>query len=131
MFGKSEVETDAFLRTMDWRGIAQKEYDTELDASTKEYLRAYTDGVNAYLKDHSGASLSVEYAALSLKNNYKPQPWTPVDSVAWLKAMAWDLRGNMQDEIDRALMTSRLSQAQIKQLYPAYPYALNKPIVDA
>ncbi|MEV6007466.1 penicillin acylase family protein [Streptomyces sp. NPDC051976] len=131
MFGKGQVETDAFLRTLNWHGIAQQEYDTKLSATTKQYLQAYTDGVNAYLKDHSGAGLSVEYAALGFVNNYKPQPWTPVDSVAWLKAMAWDLRDNMQDEIDRALSTSRLSQAQIAQLYPAYPYARNRPIVDA
>lgn len=131
MFGKSHVETDAFLRTLDWHGIAQTEYDHKLDPTTKRYLQAYTDGVNAYLKDHSGAGLSVEYAALSFSHNYKPEPWTPVDSVAWLKAMAWDLRGNMQDEIDRSLMTSRLSQAQIKQLYPAYPYDRNSPIVTA
>ncbi|MBY8876763.1 penicillin acylase family protein [Actinacidiphila acidipaludis] len=131
MFGKGQVETDAFLRTLNWHGIAQQEYDHQLDAKTKSYLQAYSDGVNAYLGDHSGAALSVEYAALSFSNNYKPEPWTPVDSVAWLKAMAWDLRGNMQDEIDRSLMTSRLSQAQIKQLYPAYPYSRNRPIVDA
>ncbi|WNI15892.1 penicillin acylase family protein [Actinacidiphila sp. ITFR-21] len=129
MFGKSQVETDAFLRTLNWHGIAQQEWDTKLDPATKAYLQAYTDGVNAYLKDHSGAALSLEYAALSFANNYKPQPWTPVDSVAWLKAMAWDLRGNMEDEIDRALMTSRLSQTQIKQLYPAYPYDRNLPII--
>jgi len=129
MFGSGEVETDAFLRTLNWHGIAQEEYDTKLDATTKQYLQAYTDGVNAYLKDHSGAALSLEYAALKFKSGYKPAPWTPVDSVAWLKAMAWDLRGNMQDEIDRALMTSRLSQAQIKQLYPDYPYDRNSPIV--
>ncbi|NJP48154.1 penicillin acylase family protein [Actinacidiphila epipremni] len=131
MFGKGQVETDAFLRTLNWHGIAQEEYDTKLDATTKSYLQAYSDGVNAYLKDHSGAALSVEYAALKLSNGYKPEKWTPVDSVAWLKAMAWDLRSNMQDEIDRALMTSRLSQAQIKQLYPAYPYDENPPILDA
>jgi len=131
MFGKGQVETDAFLRTLNWHGIAQQEYDHQLDATTKSYLQAYTDGVNAYLGDHSGAALSVEYAALSFSNSYKPEPWTPVDSVAWLKAMAWDLRGNMQDEIDRSLMTSRLSQAQIKQLYPSYPYDRNRPIVDA
>ncbi|SEN09576.1 penicillin acylase family protein [Actinacidiphila rubida] len=131
MFGKGQVETDAFLRTLNWHGIAQQEYDHQLDAKTKAYLQAYTAGVNAYLDDHSGSALSVEYAALSFSNNYKPEPWTPVDSVAWLKAMAWDLRGNMQDEIDRSLMTSRLSQAQIKQLYPEYPYDRNAPIVDA
>ncbi len=44
--------------------------------------------------------------------------------------MAWDLRGNMQDEIDRALMTSRLGPQQIRELYPRYPYSRNKPIVQ-
>lgn len=131
MFGAGQVETDAFLRTLGWHEVAQQEYEHQLDAITKRYLQAYTDGVNAYLHEHSGAALSVEYAALKLKNHYKPQDWTPVDSVAWLKAMAWDLRGNMQDEIDRSLMTSRLSQAQIKELYPDYPYDRNHPIVDA
>jgi len=130
MFGSSTVETDAFLRTLGWRKIAQQEYDTKLSASTKKYLQAYSDGVNAYLADHSGASLSVEYAALGFVNDYKPEKWTPVDSVAWLKAMAWDLRGNMQDEIDRSLLTSRLSTQQIDQLYPPYPYSRNQPIVD-
>src|SRR5689334_3997587 len=44
--------------------------------------------------------------------------------------MAWDLRGNMQDEIDRALMGSRLKPEQIEQLYPGYPYQRHQPIVD-
>ncbi|MGW5675398.1 penicillin acylase family protein [Streptomyces sp. NPDC003860] len=131
MFGKDQVETDAFLRTLGWRKIAQQEYDQKLSAETKKYLDAYAAGVNAYLKDRSGKELSVEYAALGFVNgDYAPEPWTPVDSVAWLKAMAWDLRGNMQDEIDRSLMTSRLSQDQIAQLYPKYPYDRNQPIVD-
>ncbi|MBB5939811.1 penicillin acylase family protein [Streptomyces zagrosensis] len=130
MFGSDQVETDAFLRTLGWREIAQREYDTKLSGETKKYLKAYSDGVNAYLEDHDGAELSVEYAALSFKNEYKPQKWTPIDSVAWLKAMAWDLRGNMQDEIDRSLASSRLSAEQIEDLYPSYPYDRNRPIVD-
>ncbi|MFI9720554.1 penicillin acylase family protein [Streptomyces sp. NPDC052396] len=130
MFGDSQVETDAFIRTMGWRRVAQQEYDTKLSATTKKYLQAYSDGVNAYLKDHQGKSLSVEYAALEFKNDYKPEQWTPVDSVAWLKAMAWDLRSNMRDEIDRSLAATRLSAKQIDELYPPYPYERNKPIVD-
>ncbi|MFF2523836.1 penicillin acylase family protein [Streptomyces liangshanensis] len=130
MFGKSEVKTDAFLRTLGWRRVAQQEYDTKLSAETKKNLQAYTAGVNAYLKGRDGKDISVEYAALNLKNDYKPQKWSPVDSVAWLKAMSWDLRGNMQDEIDRSLMTSRLSAKQIAELYPTYPYDRNAPIVD-
>lgn len=129
MFGDGQVETDAFLRTLGWRRVAQQEYDKVLSAETKKYLQAYAEGVNAYLKDRDPADVSVEYAALAFSNDYTIEPWTPVDSVAWLKAMAWDLRGNMQDEIDRSLMTSRLSAAQIKQLYPEYPYALHQPIV--
>ncbi|MER8118139.1 penicillin acylase family protein [Streptomyces sp. NPDC094031] len=130
MFGKSQVKNDEFLRTLGWERVAKQEYDTKLSASAKSYLDAYSKGVNAYLKGKSGKDISLEYAALNLTNDYKPQQWTPVDSVSWLKAMAWDLRGNMQDEIDRALMTSRLGPQQIQDLYPEYPYSRNKPIVQ-
>ncbi|GGT34742.1 penicillin amidase [Streptomyces atratus] len=130
MFGSGQVETDSFLRTLGWRKIAQEEYDNVLSTDTKKNLQAYADGVNAYLKGRDGKDISVEYAALGLTNDYKPAEWTPVDSVAWLKAMAWDLRGNMQEEIDRSLMTSRLDAKQIEDLYPPYPYKKHKPIVD-
>lgn len=130
MFGSSQVETDAFLRTLGWREVAEREYK-KLSPSTRSYLKAYSAGVNEYLKDHKGSAASAEYAALDLDGkDYSPDDWDPVDSVAWLKAMAWDLRGNMSDEIDRALMSSRLTKKQIESLYPRYPYDRNKPIVD-
>ncbi|MFC8967539.1 penicillin acylase family protein [Streptomyces sp. NPDC057094] len=130
MFGKGQVKNDEFLRTLGWNRVAQKEYDTKLSPSTKKYLQAYAKGVNAYLNGKDGKDISLEYAALGFSNDYTPQQWTPVDSVAWLKAMAWDLRGNMQDEIDRSLMTSRLGPKQIADLYPEYPYSRNKAIVQ-
>ncbi|WP_406451103.1 penicillin acylase family protein [Streptomyces sp. NBC_00876] len=129
MFGSGQVETDSFLRTLGWRKVAQEEYDTVLSEETKKNLQSYADGVNAYLEGRDGKDISVEYAALGFTNDYKPVKWTPVDSVAWLKAMAWDLRGNMQDEIDRSLMTSRLDASKIQDLYPPYPYDKHKPIV--
>ncbi|MEU8648480.1 penicillin acylase family protein [Streptomyces sp. NPDC048737] len=129
MFGKSQVDNDEFLRTLGWDRIAEQEYDKVLSADTKKYLQAYAKGVNAYLQGKDGEEISLEYAALGFTNDYKPAQWTPVDSVSWLKAMAWDLRGNMQDEIDRALLTSRLGPQQIADLYPQYPYDRNKPIV--
>ncbi|WP_255950217.1 penicillin acylase family protein [Streptomyces odontomachi] len=130
MFGKSQVKTDEYLRTLGWHRVAQEEYDSKLSPETKKYLQAYSKGVNAYLAGKDGADISVEYAALGFTNDYKPGKWTPVDSVAWLKAIAWDLRGNMQEEIDRSLMTSRLTTSQIRDLYPDYPYDLHKPIVQ-
>ncbi|MET8813794.1 penicillin acylase family protein [Streptomyces sp. NPDC004549] len=130
MFGKSQVKNDAFLRTLGWDRVAKQEYDSKLSPSTKKYLDAYSKGVNAYLQGKNGKDISLEYAALNLTNDYKPSAWTPVDSLSWLKAMAWDLRGNMRDEADRALMTSRLGPQQIRDLYPDYPYSRNKPIVQ-
>ncbi|MDK1476556.1 penicillin acylase family protein [Streptomyces sp. 549] len=131
LFGESQVETDAFLRTLGWRDVAQEEYDTKLSPQSKKYLQAYSAGVNSYLESRGGSGLSVEYAALGFVNSeYEPEPWTPVDSVAWLKAMAWDLRGNLRDEIDRSLLAGRLTDKQVEDLYPSYPYDRNKPIVE-
>lgn len=120
MFGSGQVATDKFIRTMGWRDVAEQEY-AGLSSETKAYLNAYCDGVNAYLKDHQGSRASVEYAVLGLQTDYTPYAWTPADSVSWLKALAWDLRDNMQSEIDRALSSQKLTRAQVDQLFPPYP----------
>ncbi|MFD7449064.1 penicillin acylase family protein [Kitasatospora sp. NPDC059827] len=131
MFGDGQVDTDSFIRTMGWRQVAQKEYDTKLSPETKKYLQAYADGVNAWLAEHPGGEkASLEYAMLGAVNSgYKPEQWTPVDSVAWLKAMAWNLSGNLQEEIDRSLLAQDFGPDKIAELYPDYPYARNGTIV--
>ncbi len=121
MFGKGQVETDTFLRTLGWEQTAAAEWDG-LDAGAREILLAYTDGVNAYLKDHTGTALSLEYAVLKLLSpDYTVKPWTPVNSLTWGKAMAWDLRGNMDEEIERAVLLKTLTPKQVAELFPAYP----------
>lgn len=131
MFGESQVTTDSFLRTLGWYRIAEEELDLLNDRSLR-ILDAYSAGVNAYLADHVGAELSLEYAVLALQNpNYAPEPWQPADSVAWLKALAWDLRGNMTDEIYRAVMSASVGVEETEKLFPAYPYAQHQPIVTS
>ena len=51
-----------------------------------------------------------------------------MDSVAWLKAMAWDLRSNIEIETERAIAAD-FSSAELAELYPAYPYDRNPVIV--
>lgn len=117
----SQVDTDKFLRTLGWRQTAEKEY-AELDPDSKAIIDSYTAGVNAYLKDHDKTALSLEYAILGLLNsNYKIEPWTPVNSLTWGKAMAWDLRGNMDEEIQRAVLLKTLTPQQVAELFPPYP----------
>ena len=129
MFGATQVDTDKFLRVLGWDRVAAQEYPL-LSASTRQHLDDYTKGVNAYLADHSGATASLEYAILGLQNSsYRIEPWTAIDSLAWLKAMAWDLRGNMQEEIERAIDSSTLGVDRTAEIFPAYPYSLHRPIV--
>jgi penicillin amidase len=121
MFGEGQIETDMFLRTLGWRQTAEQEYE-QLSPNAKAIIDSYTEGVNAYLKDHTGAALSLEYSILKLLTpSYKVEAWTPVHSLTWGKAMAWDLGGNMDDEIQRAILLKTLTPEQLAELYPPYP----------
>ncbi len=121
MFGAGQVKTDSFLRTLGWKQVAEKEYE-QLSPDAKAIADAYADGVNAYLKDHDGDAVSLEYAIVKLLSpDYKIQPWTPVNSLTWGKAMAWDLGGNMDDEIERAVLLKTLTPEQLAEIFPAYP----------
>ncbi|MBI5825387.1 MAG: penicillin acylase family protein [Chloroflexi bacterium] len=121
MFGAGQAETDAFLRTLGWRQTAEAEYEA-LNPESRATLQSYADGVNAYLKDHKDTALSLEYAVLGLLSpDYELEAWTPVHSLTWGKAMAWDLRGNMGEEIERAVLLKTFTPEQVSQLYPEYP----------
>ncbi|MDP3969130.1 MAG: penicillin acylase family protein [Nocardioides sp.] len=130
LVGEGGLETDRYIRTMGWRRVAEQELSL-LSAETRTYLDAYAAGVNAYTQDRGAGALGLEYTVLSLDGlDYTPEPWTAVDSVAWLKAMAWDLRGNMTDEIGRALATVDVGADRAAELYPDYPFDRHRPIVE-
>src|SRR6266498_529461 len=121
MFGKSSVDNDKFLTTLGWRETTAKEYES-FSPETKTILEAYAAGVNAYLKDHQGDAVSLEYAILKLLSpNYEIQPWTPLHTLAWARALAWDLRANMDEEIQRAILLKTLTPEQVAELFPPYP----------
>ena len=121
MFGKGQLDTDLFLRRMGWARIVEQELAV-MDPKVLAIMNAYAAGVNAYLADHTGTALSLEYGVLKLlAPDYKIEPWTPANTLTWAKAMAWDLRGNMDDEGDRAVLLKTFTQAQVDELYPAYP----------
>ena len=122
MFGESQLETDAFLRTLGWRQTAEAEY-AGLGEESRAILNAYADGVNAYIGGRQPVELSLEYLILTnlLNRRYEIEPWTPIHSLTWGKAMAWDLRGNMDNEIERAILLKTFSLEQVNELFPQYP----------
>ncbi|WP_246003358.1 penicillin acylase family protein [Nocardioides aurantiacus] len=129
LVGPAAVESDLTVRTLGWRRVAEREFDL-LDPATRSYLESYSDGVNAWLRGRSVTAMSVEYTLLALGGlDYKPEQWTPVDSLAWLKAMAWDLRGNMADEVARTRLAVDRSPEQVDELYPRYPYGRHATVL--
>jgi penicillin amidase len=135
LFGKSQLETDRFIRTLDWRGAAARDLAVASDDG-KAVLQAYADGVNAYLADHPG-SLGVAFTVAGLLSGQgtslaglRPEPWTPIDTLTWAKVQAWGLGGNMDTEIFRMLVDARLGDpALTDELFPAYP--ANQPVIAA
>ncbi len=132
LVGPAGVGSDKVIRTLGWRRVAEAELPT-LSRSTRQYLQAYAEGVNAYIRQAGSPShMGLEYVVLSRRvSHYRVEPWTPADSLAWLKAMAWDLKGDYADEVTRARLSSRMPAAHLAALYPAYPFDRHAPILSA
>ncbi len=121
MFGDGQVETDMFLRSLDFVGIAEQELEV-IDAGHRAVLEAYAEGVNAYIESRTPSQISLEYSILPLQTaGYQIEPWTTVNTLTWAKDMSWDLSWNMLQEVDRATISAGLPVDRIAQLYPAFP----------
>lgn len=130
LFGEDGLESDLVVRTLGWRQVAEQEL-TMLRPATRSALDAYAEGVNAYLADRSTSETALEYSLLGITGlDYTPEKWTAVDSIAWLKAMAWDLRGNLEEEIGRALTAAAVGTEASAELYPSYPFEKHAPVVQ-
>jgi penicillin amidase len=114
LLGPRALETDKFLRTLGVRRAAQASLEG-LDGETRDALDAYAAGVNAFLA--TSPVLPPEFWLLRVE----PQPWLPVDSVAWTKMMAWDLGGNWKNEVLRMRLAKDYSLARINEFLPPYP----------
>ena len=92
----------------------------------RDALEWYADGVNAWLGDHEGSFgppfvIAGLLAGTGGAGGYTPEPWTPLDSVAWQKVQAWNLGGNMDQEVFRLLADAHLgSPERTNELFPAY-----------
>ncbi|MBO9521445.1 MAG: penicillin acylase family protein [Nocardioidaceae bacterium] len=118
LLGPAAVSSDLVARTLGWHRLADAEL-ADLEPATQENLRAFSEGVNAYLRSNGPSTLALEYTLLELAGlNYKPERWSPVDSLAILKAEgSW--RPDVTGEVDRARLGLDRSPSQVDELYPA------------
>jgi penicillin amidase len=116
VLGPPLVETDRLLRTYGLRRAAERDLQL-LDPETRALLQAYADGVNRWLESHRDGGLPVEMTLLSIE----PAPWSPVDSLAWIRLMGLNLSLNQGFETARARLAARLGPEAVAQLLPGYP----------
>ena len=117
VLGEATLDTDRFLRTVGTNRAAQQDLE-HVSPDTLAALQAYSDGVNAYISEHEG-DLPLEFRILG----YQPEPWQPLHSVAWGKAMAYNLASNWENELMRAQLIDLLGADAAADLLPAYPEA--------
>jgi penicillin amidase len=134
LFGKSQVATDTFIRTMGWRQAAQVDLDAA-SPTVRDLLDSYAAGVNAWIDQHRGR-LSVPFVVTGLLSGtgglegIPLEPWSALDTATWQKVQSWALGDNMDAEIFRLLADARLGDpARTDQLFPAYP--ADAPVITA
>ena len=123
-FGPGALENDKFLRALGVRRAAAAQWQNA-SAESKRLIEAYTAGVNAFMREHLRAR-PPEFLILGLQ----PEPWQPVDSLAWTAMMAYDLGGNWASELLRMRLALKLPTSRIDELMPPYPGDKPLPVRD-
>jgi len=122
ILGEPLLNYDRYFRTLGFTQAAERAY-ANLPEDGQALLRSYASGVNSYLRD-SRKPLAPEFVIL----NYKPDFWSPVDTLIMQKMMWLDLSGNARHEVARAKLLTKLSPAQVMSLYPAAPGSSEAPL---
>jgi penicillin amidase len=115
ILGSATVDVDRFIRTLGLYRNAEANL-RHLSPPARQALDAYTAGVNAFI-DAPGGALPIEFQLL----RSAPEAWRPTDSLVWGRLMAFRLSDNWSDELRRARLASRLTGAQQRVIWPAYP----------
>ncbi len=108
--GRQTLGLDRTMRALGLYRTAERIYGG-LDPRVQAGLIAYTQGVNAYLDNHSGA-WPIEFYVVGLR----PEPWKPADSLVWGQLMSLRLSGDWRSELTRQRLARRLSPEQLEQL---------------
>jgi penicillin amidase len=113
--GPRGLPADRLLRTIGLMRAAREAWP-KIDGRSRALIEAYVAGINAFLADHHGGGLPVEFALMRTS----PEPWSGVDVVAWQKTMAWQLSANWREELLRVQLAARVGDEGAGLLMPAY-----------
>jgi acyl-homoserine lactone acylase PvdQ len=116
MVGETALHLDRFARTMDWAGLASREWEALQRSEDKGaagavlMLQAFAEGVNARIEEcqrtggrgnlMAGGALPMFFMLVGVD----PEPWSPVDTLAILRVMAFQMNHGGQMPAIRQLL---------------------------
>ncbi len=118
--GEDALKSDIYMRTIGLRRSAEATSVWVRDSRPEIYslLEAYSRGVNDAIKRMEETDrLPLMFKLLG----YRPEPWSPVDSILWAKYMAWGLTNYMRPLVYSYLAT-KLGPEDVNILWPVHPY---------
>ncbi len=129
LIGAGAIPSDVQMRTLGLRRAAERNLPV-LTSETQQALKAYAEGVNAWLARNP---LPSQYAAVQVT---KVAPWTETDSILVLKVVGFALSFDL--DIDRTSAVAAYSAAGLdghtavtQDLFPFAPFNDASPVNDA
>lgn len=110
--GEQTVGLDMAQRRLDLGRLTEVQYP-QLAQDTRLALRAYAQGVNAYLQTREGA-LPLEFLLLHVT----PGEWHPADGLLWGRLMAYQLSGYWRDDAGRAAVVAKIGLDKAREIWP-------------
>ena len=115
LFGDVALDTDRLIRTFGFHRLGQADLDN-LPEDARAEVDAYAEGVNAFI-EQAGKRLPVEFTLLG----HRPEPWTPLDSLAFARVMIWQLSHAWASAIVRARIIEKVGPERAAALEIKYP----------
>ncbi len=116
ILGGDTLPIDRRLLTLGLRGAAEAEWNGS-PPEVRDALTRYAAGVNAQVSQSTGRRRPLEFQMLRVT----PAPWTPIDSLAVGRLLAWRLAENHQSELVRHALAARFGVNEAVRLGGRYP----------
>ncbi len=123
ILGEKAIPFDKMFRTVGIKRNIEKNLNQN-DPTVMNILQAYSNGVNAYLKECQG-NYAIEFDVLG----YQPEEWKPIHSLIVIKMMAWELNISWWTDLSFAELIQKLGKEKVLEILPDYPE--NAPTIIA
>lgn len=116
VLGEQTVPIDQRFLTLGLREAADAEW-RRATPTVRRLLERYAAGVNAVAMPMTGRQRPLEFQLLGIE----PTEWTPIDSMAVGRLLAWRLAENHQAELVRGALAAKFGEDVARQLTGRYP----------